>query len=256
MHAKPPVTATITLQSTFVSGANETGKPGSLPPPDGLLRIPFSIKARLNKHLSATWKQQRIDETYETVTNPSSGAAIPGPSYDDVADTWSLGYAVSKATTISAGYYQRVTSCCPWGANTEHLPFVAFKATYGKKTLGKPLATFNAEFLHSWNHTPAATGDEGGKWLYRTYVEGDVPLRPKLLAVARAGIFSDYFNGQPFPFYYDYVNWGLSAVLSPTLTYSMMVDTLTQHVQGQPFPAPEALHRSKIVLSANVKLPF
>lgn len=256
MHAQPPVTVNVQLQSTFASGANETGKPGSLPPPDGLLRIPFKIKAKLSKHWTATWQQQRIDETYETVTNPTTGALIPGPSYDDVANTWSLGYGVSKATTIDAGYYQRVTACCPWGANTEHLAFVGAKTTFGKMTLGKPLATFNIEFLHPWNHVAAPTGDEGSKWLYRTYLEADVPFRPKLLAVARAGIFSDYFNGTPFPFYYNYVNWGLSAALSPNVTYSMMVDTLTQHVQGQPFPAPEALHRSKVVLTADVKLPL
>lgn len=252
MHTPPAITLHIAVQSTYASGNNEQAKPGQLPPPTGLIRIPFKLKATFNKHFSALWQQQRIDETYETVTGPRG--PILGPSYDDVANTWALVWSPQKATTFSLGYYQRRTACCPYGLNDEHLPFVAVERDFGKTTRGKPLARVRFTLLRSLHHVAAPTGDEGDKTLYRAFAQFFVPVKPKLFAVAKAGVFSDYFNAQPFPFYYNYVNYGLAATVAKNVTYSMMVDTLTQHVQGQPFPAPEALHRSKFVVTADFKL--
>jgi hypothetical protein len=54
----------------------------------------------------------------------------------------------------------------------------------------------------------------------------------------------------------NYINFGVEKALLPNVSYTMLVETLTQRQQGYPFVTPNAIHRAKLVLSADFKVPI
>jgi|GEM_PF-5201638 len=88
----------------------------------------------------------------------------------------------------------------------------------------------------------------GNLAIYRTSIE--------IRVLAQTGIDSDYFDYQPVPLYYNYINFGVEKAFSPNVSYTMLVENLTQRQQGYPFVTPNAIHRTKLVLSTDFKVPI
>lgn len=260
-------TLEIQPQASFASGSDEQAAPGGLPLTDGAPRVPFKLTVPLTKKLKFVFQKKNIDETLGRVTTESGAYKYPGAYHGDSHDA-SISYAAGSAITWSAGYYQRHRACCPYDKIEEHLAYAGFEDDFGPVTAKKSLFVAKAQLLRSIDHKEDASflaanapgytfaDYKGNLVIYRAYVEMRAPVAKKLRLIARAGIDSDYFDYQPVPLYYNYVNVGAQAALSPNVTYTMLVENLTQRNQGYPFAAPNAIHRAKIVLQADFKVPF
>lgn len=238
-------TIEILPQSTFATGADERGAPGGLPFTHGDVRVPFKLTLPAGKHLQFVWQQKNIDETLGRVTTPSGAYTYPG-AYHDVAEDVGAGYKTGDVTW-NAGYFERHRVCCPFDKVRERLAYVGGEDDFGPSSGGKSLFVFKFRLLRSLEHPDL---------FYRTSLQARVPLRKHAFVLAQAGIDSDYFDRQPIPLYYNYVNVGIEKDFSPNVSYKMLVENLTQRNQGYPFAAPNAIHRAKIVLQADFKEPF
>lgn len=63
-----------------------------------------------------------------------------------------------------------------------------------------------------------------------------------------------FFDNTPFPYQSDTFDYGLQRPIDRTTTLRAEINQQTQRPQGFPFPAPNALHRTKFVLSADVRV--
>ena len=259
-------TLDIQPQSTFASGSDERGAPGGLPLTGGDTRIPFNLTVPLSKALQFIFVRKNIDETLGRVTQAGGLYKYPGAYHGD-SDDASLNYTAG-ATTWSAGYFQRHRACCPYDKIEEHLAYLGFEDDFGPVTDQKSLFAFKLQALRSINHKESAqflaanapgytfSDYKGNLTMYRTSLQLRAPVVKGLRALAEVGIDSDYFDFQPIPLYYNYVNFGIEHAFSPNVTYTMLVENLTQRDQGYPFLSPNAIHRAKIVLQADFKVPF
>jgi hypothetical protein len=260
-------TIDIQPQASFATGSDERAAPHGLPLTNGDLRVPFKLSVPLSHKFTFVFQKKNIDETLGRVTTASGAFKYPGAYHGDSHDA-SVSYAAGSAVTWSAGYYQRHRACCPYDKIEEHLVYAGFEDDFGPVTGKKSLFVFSAQLLRSVNHKEDASflaanapgytfGDyKGNLAIYRAYVEIRAPVAKKLRLLARAGIDSDYFDYQPVPLYYNYVNVGAQAALSPNVGYTMWIENLTQRNQGYPFAAPNAIHRAKILLQADFRVPF
>jgi hypothetical protein len=260
-------TIDIQSQSTFAAGADEKGKPGGVPLTNGDTRVPFKLTVPLGDKLTFTFAHTNIDETLGRVTDAHGTYVYPGAYHGDANDA-SVAYS-SGAVTWSAGYLQRHRACCPYDQIEEHLAYVGIEDDFGPVTGKKSLFVFKLLGMRSVNHKQSAAflsanapgytyaDYKGNLPIYRTSIEMRAPIGSSgLRLLAEAGVDSDYFDYQPIPLYYPYVNVGLEKTFSPNLRYTMLFENLTQHEQGYPFASPNAIHRAKIVLTADVTIPF
>lgn len=253
-------------QSTFATGADERGKPGGLPLTSGDLRLPFKLTVPFAKTLQFIVQQKYIDETLGRVANAGGTYMYPG-AYHDIATDASLAYKIG-ALLWSAGYFQRHRACCPYDKVEEHLVYAGIEDNFGPKVGTKTMFAFKFQGLRSVNHKESAAflaanapgytfaDYKGNLFIYRTSLEMRVPVVKTFALLGKAGVDSDYFDYDPIPLYYDYVNVGAEAKISPNVTYTLQLENLTQRNQGYPFVAPNAIHRTKVVLQADFKVPF
>ena len=257
----------IQLQSTFSTGNDELGAPGGLPLTDGDLRVPFAVTVPLRKKLTFIFVHTNINETLGRVTNANGSYMYPG-AYNGDANDGSLAYKTGTMTW-NLGYLQRHRACCPYDAVQEHLVYVGFEGDFGPVVNKTSLFVFTLQGLRTTNHQKAAAflaanapgytyaDYKGNLAIYRTSIEMRLPVgKHGLRILAITGIDSDYFDYEPIPLYYDYANFGIEKAVTPNLTFTMLVENLTGREQGYPFVYPNAIHRAKVVLNADYKIPF
>lgn len=228
--------------------------------------MPFKLTVPFAKNLQFIVRQKYIDETLGRVTNAGGAYVYPGAYHDNATD----GSAAYKAGALvwSAGYFQRHRACCPYDNVEEHLVYAGIEDAFGPKAGTKTMFTFTFQGLRSANHKESSAflaanapgytfaDYKGNLFIYRTSLEVRLPVAKTFALLGKAGIDSDYFDYDPIPLYYNYVNVGAEAKLSPNVTYTLQVENLTQRNQGYPFVDPNAIHRAKIVLQADFKVPF
>jgi hypothetical protein len=260
-------TLDITVQSTFSTGSDESGAPGGEPLTNGATRFPFTLTVPIAKKVSFVFAHTNIDETLGRVTGATGSYIFPG-AYDGDANDASLNYS-TRGVIFSVGYLQRHRACCPYDEIEEHLAYAGFQDAFGPIMAKESLFVFDLQGLRTVNHKESATflaanapgytlgNYRGNLAIYRTSIETRPPIgNTGFRGLMQAGIDSDYFDYQPIPLYYSYINLGVEKAFSPNVTYTMFVENLTQRQQGYPFVTPNAIHRAKLVLSADFKIPF
>jgi hypothetical protein len=241
-----PAVLDLQPQSTFATGGDERGAPGGVPLTNGDLRLPFKLTIPVAQKLSFVFAHKNIDETLGRVAQADGTYTHPGAYHGDANDA-SVSYTAG-ADTWSAGYLQRHRACCPYDKVQEHLAYAGFENDFGPVSGKKSLFAFKLQALRSVTN--------GGPAIYRTSLQLRAPVAKGFRVLSEAGVDSDYFDGQPIPLYYNYVNYGIQTDFSPAVSYTMLVENLTQRRQGYPFVSPNAIHRAKIVLQADFKVPF
>jgi len=258
-------TIDIVPQSTFATGTDYT--PGQ-PVPDGTVRVGGKITETIIGNLSASYQHGYI---VETVGNP--GFPING-FVDDPIDDFRLNYGVSKSFTTALGYFYRHRSCCPAANNPTNLQPLMVHEAYLElnyafpaiASLGGAQFSVSGRATQTLSHHPTPQSvlaanpqirrDEGNRLWPTAGASLSVPVDPKngFNVFGSYAYAKDYFDYQPIAFWYNIVDYGFTKTVNPALSFTLDTSNLTQHKQGYPFAGFNAIHRTKVVLSADIHI--
>lgn len=252
-------------QSTFASGGDALRGSNSLPPVNGDVRVPFSVSDQLSGRTSFVWSHGNIDQTIGRVTDITGAYAYPGTIHD-TTDDFSLGYQFGAPLSLHAGYYERHN---PGGDENAYAAYLEADTSFGPSLNGGKLLTYSLRGSQTLAHRtdagelaalPASgTARDGGNLLtYSTTLGAHYKVdrsRYGLTVFADASILNDYFDDTPFAWYYTATDYGFNKRFTRDVAYEVDVCNLTQYKQGYPFVFPNALHRAKIILSADIRVP-
>lgn len=256
----------ITPQTTFATGGDYT--PGQ-PVPQGLIRIGGKITEAITKNLSASYQHGYINEA---IGNP--GFQLNG-FVDDPIDDFRLNYAATKQLSAALGYFYRHRTCCKASNDPTNLQPITVHEGYLQMSyafaaipgLGGSQLSLSGRITRTLSHkpTPASVlaanpqirGDEGNKYWPTAGALVTVPVDPKsgLTAFGSYAYAKDYFDFQPIAFWYNIIDYGFTRTVSPALSFTLGASNLTQHKQGYPFAGFNTIHRTRVVLSADIHLP-
>jgi hypothetical protein len=251
-------------QSTFATGGDTGVGSNNIAIVDGDVRVPFTVGDQISPRLSFLWAHGNIDQTIGRVSTATGAWAEPG-SIHDITDDFSLGYQVGTPLSLHAGYYSRHE---PGYDENAYAAYLEGDTSFGPSFNGAKLFTYSLRGSQTLaHHTDAselaslpstgASHDEGNLLTYSTTLGAHYKLNrtPYGLSVfAYASILNDYFDGTPFAWYYTATDYGANKVVTRDLSYEVDICNLTQYKQGYPFVYPNALHRAKIVLSADIRV--
>ncbi|MBD5657385.1 MAG: hypothetical protein IAI50_19715 [Candidatus Eremiobacteraeota bacterium] len=253
-------------QSTFATGGDYTS-----PGVSGITKVGGKITETIFGNLNFSYQHGYIDETIGSHPYPTAGSF----NVNDPTDDWQLNYAVNKSVSASLGYFYRHRTCCP-AANdptniqpiTVHQAFLEVDyALPAIAALNDATLSLNARYTKALAHhptpesvllaNPQISGDEGDAGHPTGGGTLTVPIDKKngFSVFGNYTYAYDYFDYQPIAFWYNIVDYGFTRVVNPYLSFTLDSSNLTQHKnQDYPFLAPNTIHRTKFVLSADVRL--
>jgi hypothetical protein len=263
--AKNPPSIDISIQSTFATGRDESGTAGN-PLVNGDTRFPVRLNVPIAKRFLFQYTHGYIDETLGSVTNAAGTQYYPG-SVRDITDTFAMSYAAAPNVSIQAGYFDRFRVCCPIHGVSVHNVFVGANGTFGPSFRGEQVLTFSGTIAKAVAHQadaaylaslPPGIHDQGNLVTYSGSLGVQAPLdsRHTINGYANIGIANDYFDNTYAPFYYWVSDMGLSKRFNDTFSLTGDLLNLTEHNEGYPFVFPNAIHRTKIVLTGTFHLPI
>ncbi|MBD5657023.1 MAG: hypothetical protein IAI50_17875 [Candidatus Eremiobacteraeota bacterium] len=252
-------------QSTFATGADYTqGEPDV----QGSIKIGGKISESLIGNLNFSYQHGYIDETVGNAPNPGNYLV------NDPTDDFRLNYPATKSCSVAIGYFYRHRTCCPAAGQNGNAQPITVHDAYAEADYAFPAiaalngATFSitARGTKALAHKPAPAAylaantnigpDEGDKFLPSGGVTLSVPVDKKN-GFSVFGTYSyvyDYFDYEAIPWFYNIVDYGFTRVVSPTFSFTVDSTNLHEHLEGNPFPGLNVIHRAKVVLSADLRL--
>lgn len=274
--AEPLAPPTVDLQFllTHAAGGDETSQAGN-PRIDGTVRAQGSVTQRIGKHLSFSFDHLDGGSLETTVGRniAPSGAPIINGSVHDVVNQFRVDGS-AKQVTAELGYFYRYRTCCPGTTDPTNLAPADWHETYltlGYETLpigalhGTTLSYAITGHLVPHHVTQAFLATLPSGFSDRNHTETGISQALGLTTpidirrtLTVGGSFGwgamDYFDNAPFPFYYTNVNLTARKVVNRFLSFTALLNNLTQRNQGYPFASPQGIHRVFYTLAADIKI--
>ena len=255
-------TIDIVPQSTFATGGDYT--PGQ-PVPEGTVRTGGKITQPLLSNLNLSYQHGYIVEEVGT-----HGANTQSIFVDDPIDDFRLNYSATKSLSAAVGFFYRHRTCCPSATNdaggvSVHESYLELDYSFPAiAALGGTQLSITGRATRTGAHKPATSfnsttgGDEGDRIWPTAGASVSIPVDPKagFTAFGSYTFAKDYFNFTPIAFWYNIIDFGFTKTISPNLSFNLDTSNLTQHNQGFPFTFPNAIHRTKVVLTADIHIPL
>lgn len=253
-------TIDIIPQSSFATGGDYT--PG-MPTPQGTVRTGGKISQPLLSNLSASYQHGYIVEAVGT-----HGANTQSIFVDDPIDDFRLNYSASKSLAAALGYFYRHRTCCPSATNdaggvSVHETYLELSYAFPAiAALGGTQFGITGRATHTVAHKPATPfnsltgGDEGNRVWPTGGASVSIPVDPKagFTVFGNYTFAKDYFNFTPIAFWYNIIDYGFTKNVNPYLSFNLDTTNLTQHKQGFPFEGSNTIHRTKVVLTADIHI--
>ena len=255
-------TIDIIPQSSFATGGDYTqGQPA----PEGTIRTGGKITQPLLRNLSLSYQHGYIVEEVGTF-----GANTQSIFVDDPIDDFRLNYSATKSLSAAIGFFYRHRTCCPSATNdaggvSVHESYLELDYAFPAiAALGGTQFAITGRATRTGAHKPATSfnsttgADEGNRIWPTAGASVSVPVDPKagFTAFGSYTFAKDYFNFTPIAFWYNIIDFGFTKTINKNLSFNLDTSNLTQHNQGFPFTFPNAIHRTKVVLTADIHIPL
>jgi hypothetical protein len=260
-----------TLSSSIGGDEFSPVEPASNPFVRSDVRLSYKLTQDIGPHLSFSYFHNAAiaDNTLGRVTS-RTGAFIFPQSARDTLDDFGFSYGLRRGyARLGYAYEHRV--CCPGVGDPTNLTPQAWHAVYAEgqirtAPIGPEQLTFSfteratraahhvtAAFLRAL--PPGFTDSNRPEYGLTQTLGATMNVLPHTQAFATFTWGATYFfDNAPFPFLADTFDYGLQRPISRDVTLRAEINQQTAREMGFPFAAPNALHRTKFVLSADIKI--
>jgi hypothetical protein len=259
--------------AVWSSGGDEFSpiEPAGDPFVRGDVRLSYRVAENLTRRVSFVYFHNATiaDNTLGRVVS-RTGAFIYPQSARDILDDFAFMYALEHGY-VRAGYDYEHRVCCPGASDPTNLTPAAWHAVYVEGQVHTPpigpahlVLSFTERASRVPHHVtsaylaalpPGFTDSNRTEYGLTQTVGATADVAPKLQAFGTLMWGATYFfDNAPFPYQMDTFDYGLQRPINRFTTLRAEVNQQTQREQGYPFPAPNALHRARFMLSADFRL--
>ncbi|MDB5095497.1 MAG: hypothetical protein JWO85_3598 [Candidatus Eremiobacteraeota bacterium] len=260
-----------TLSSSIGGDEFSPVQPASNPFVRSDVRLSYRLTQDLAPHLSFSYFHNAAiaDNTLGRVVS-RAGTFLYPQSARDALDDFGFSYALKRGyARLGYNYEHRV--CCPAANDPTNLAPAAWHAVYAEgqirtAPIGRQQLTFSfTERASRADHhvteayllalPPGFTDSNRAEYGLTQTLGATANVLPRTQAFATFTWGATYFfDNAPFPYLADTFDYGLQRPISRDVTLRAEINQQTAREMGYPFPAPNALHRTKFVLSADIRI--
>jgi hypothetical protein len=217
-------------------------------------RFNYGFTQHLGPKFSLSYLHLNFDSTLGRVTTASGAYLYPGNGFQ-MQDTLSAGYAVSRTTTLVAGWFSKSQQCCPASSvnNVAYRgPYVESDFAFGKGSDLGPQWFASLTAIYVLRN--AASETDRSTFMGNVGLTFTQPIdRGKTFGAFVTYLYgNDYFDGSPVVTPSNAVLTGLLKTAGPHLTFGATYKSFQAFKSGTPFPGSNTVHFDTLTLSATL----